>query len=219
MLSEKRILDHLEQEGAVLTGRHFIYTSGLHGTAYINMRAIAHQALWLASVGGDMAQVIGYDEVDLVLGPETLGRTLAQFTAAGIKGHCGIWCDMVEKDGIKLASFSPKLGFDRLVAGKRVAIVDDLLTTGSSIKLAADLVVECGGTPVMAVAVVRRTPDVTADDCGVFGLHVLADIPGFTTFSPEECADHGPCSQKVPVVLRPGHGWKWIEDHPDYPTA
>jgi orotate phosphoribosyltransferase len=215
---DQEILDHLAQEGAVLTGSHFIYTSGAHGTAYINMRAVAHQAWWLSMVSNEMAARIANSNVDLVLGPETLGRTLAQYTALGVGGE-GIWCDIVEDGDRKYASFSPKLGFDRLVEGKRIAIVDDLLTTGSSIKMTADLVIASGGTPVIAVAVVRRTPDVTAENCGVPQLKVLADVPGFSIFSPEECEAHGPCSEHVPVVLRPGHGHAWIKDHPGYPTA
>lgn len=42
---------------------------------------------------------------------------------------------------------------------------------------------------------------------------------GFEVFTPEDCANHGPCSQQVPVVLRPGHGHKWILNHPSYPVA
>lgn len=216
---ERAILDHLEREGAVLTGGHFIYTSGLHGTAYINMRAIAHQADWLAMVGSKMAARIAPYNVDLVLGPETLGRTLAQFAARGLAGGQGIWCDITENGGHKLANFSPKLRFDRLVLDKRVAITDDLLTTGNSIRLVSDLVIVSGGMPVVAVAVVRRTPDVTAKDCDVSALEVLVDLPGFNAFTPDECATHGPCSKRVPVVLRPGHGHEWIKDHPGYPTA
>lgn len=219
MFSSQEILDHLQYEGAVLTGSHFIYTSGLHGTAYINMRAVAHQAWWLYEVGRAMGGVIGTDGADIVIGPETLGRTLAQPAALRVRGQYGIWCDIEGEGDNRRAVFSPKLGFDRLVEGKRVAIVDDLLTTGSSIKLTADLVRTHGGNPVIGVAVVRRTPDVTADKCGVPALEVLADVPGFQTFSPVECAEHGPCSQRVPVVLRPGHGWKWIQDHPGYPTV
>lgn len=219
MSEAEDILDHLGKEGAVLTGSHFIYTSGRHGTAYINMRAVAHQAWWMSRMGRLLGEQIGTDGADLVLGPETLGRTLAQFAALGIRGQRGIWCDIHDRDGVKSAGFSVKLGFDWLIADKRVAIVDDLLTTGSSIKAAAELVTASGGTPVLGVAVVRRTPDITAEDCGVPELRVLADVPGFITFSPEECAEHGPCSIRQPVVLRPGHGWQWTLDHPGYPTA
>ena len=216
---KKAILEFLEDKKAVLTDSHFIYTSGLHGSAYINMREVAHLTKFLSTIGREMAHVIGHDGVDVVIGPETLGRTLAQFTALGIKGHQAIWCEIVEEDGNKYARFSEKLPFRKLIEGKRFGIVDDLLTTGSSIKLTAQLVRDYGGIPVIGVAAVRRTPDVVAENCGVPELKVLADVPGFATYTQKECEDHGPCSRKVPVVLRPGHGWRWIEDHPNYPTA
>ena len=215
--ASQRILEHLVDAGAVLTDSHFVYASGLHGTAYVNMRAVAHEPWWLSEVSACMTPMMMDVGVDLVLGPETLGRTLAGF-AARCLGSSGIWCSIVGKGQVRRAVFSPNLDFGRLVPGKRVAIIDDLLTTGSSIRMAADLVRENGGTPVIAVAVVRRTPDVTADDCGVPHLKVLADIPDFTTFSPEECQAHGPCSRHVPVTLRPGHGHEWITAHPGYPT-
>jgi orotate phosphoribosyltransferase len=218
-MEAQRILDFLGSEGAVLTNSHFIYTSGLHGTAYINMRSVAHHSWWLSAAGRQMGKLIRDEGADLVLGPETLGRTLAGYAALEIRGQRGIWCDIVEDETGKNAKFSPKLGFDRLIPGQRVAIVDDLLTTGSSIKLAAELVKSHDGVPVVGVAVVRRTPDVSADDCGVAVLHVLADVPGFRTFTEAECQEHGPCSRRAPVVLRPGHGHEWVKDHPDYPTA
>jgi len=216
---DREILHHLAEAGAVLTKRHFVYASGRHGTAYINMREVAHESDWLRWIARGMAYNLRKYEVDVVLGPETLGRTLAGYVALGAGTHQAIWCDFEGEGDAKRAVFSPKLDFGRLVKGKCVAIVDDLLTTGSSIKLAADLVHANGGVPLVGAVVVRRTPDVEAEDCGVDVLEVMADVPGFVTFTSEECAAHGPCSQRVPVVLRPGHGHEWIKDHPGYPTA
>jgi orotate phosphoribosyltransferase len=220
-MSEAELLQHLVDEGAVITHSHLVYTSGNHGSAYINMRQVAHQAKWLDRVADELAHRIALSEViDLIIGPETLGRTLAGFVAARFDLP-SIWCDIVGEGDDKRAVFSPKLNFGRLVEGKRVAIVDDLLTTGSSIKLVAQLIREHGGIPVIAAAVVRRTPDVTAEDCGVPELVVLADVSGFVIYTPEQCAQFGPCSRSVPMVLRPGHGHTWI-NHPenaDYPVV
>lgn len=216
---EPSILEYLAQEGAVLTGSHFVFTSGNHGTAYINMRAVAHDAQWIdQTIAGHLSIAVNEYRPDVILGPETLGRNLAQSVGAW-KGLPAIWCDIGEIDGIKQASFSPKLDFGRLVQGMRVAIVDDLLTTGSSIKLVSQLVTDAGGEVVVAAVVVRRSPDVTAESCNVPALEVLAEVSGFEVFTPAQCAEYGPCSMEVPVVLRPGHGHAWIKDHPGYPVA
>jgi len=105
------------------------------------------------------------------------------------------------------------------VRGKRIAVVDDLLTTGSSVKAVSELIKSLGGEVVVVAVVVRRSPEVTAEDCGADALEVLANVHGFEVFTPEDCAERGPCSQQVPVVLRPGYGWQWSATHPDYPTA
>lgn len=218
---DTELLRFLEENRAIIHNKHFVYTSGNHGTSYIDMRTVAHRAQDMSKIGrvlGATLLVGGYD-VDLVIGPETLGRTLAAHAAEHTKSGAVVWCDMSEKDGRKVASFPPKLKeFPKLVYNKRLAIVDDLLTTGTSIHAVADLVRRYSGDPVVAAAAVRRSPSVTAQDCGVGSLEVLADVEGFKVFSEEECAISGPCAAEAPVVLRPGHGHKWIEEHPNYPT-
>jgi orotate phosphoribosyltransferase len=205
----------LAEHDAVITGKHFVYTSGLHGTAYVNMRAVAEDAVWLDKIGQQFAKQLAPYQPDIIVGPETLGRTLGGFTAAH-SGIPGIWCAMTEKG----AEFTPKMNFGRLVTpGTKVAITDDLLTTGSSIEKVHELCSKLGAEVVVAIVVVRRTPDVTAETCGVPALEVLAEIDGFSTFSPEECTKSGPCKNRVPMVLRPGHGHEWIKSHADYPVA
>jgi orotate phosphoribosyltransferase len=222
-MKPEEILHGLAKHGAVLTNKHFVYTSGLHGPAYVNMRAAAHDSELLHDIASDLADVVDEYEADVIIGPETLGRTLAGLTGTYFTSEvCAIWCDIVEEDGVKRASFSPKLDFGRFITpGVKVAIVDDLLTTGSSVKLTADLVASLGGEVVVAAVVVRRTPDVTAEDCGAQVLTVLAEVDGFATFSEQDCRASGPCSERVPMVLRPGHGHEWIliPENSKYPVA
>ena len=217
-MSSQAILDYLAANNAVLTGGHFVFTSGNHGSAYINMRAVAHHSSWMASVGQRLAHRLSKYQPDLILGPETLGRTLAGYTAQWICPEGGIWCDISDIGNEKLGVWRGTLGFNQLVEGKRVAIVDDLLTTGSSIKASSLLVTLSGGEVVAAAAVVRRSPEVTAADCGAPALEVLAEVDGFAIYTPEACQSYGPCSEQMPMRLRPGHGWRWIESNPDYPV-
>lgn len=218
-MEAQEILDHLAKEQAVLTGQHFVYTSGKHGPAYVNIRAVAHQPHFLEQVADSLARQLKYMSVDVLVGPETLGRSLASYAALH-SGLDAVWCDIVEyEDGSKEAVFSPKLNFARLLPGKRVAIVDDLLTSGLSIRLTAEAVHKAGGIVVAAAVVVRRTPEVDAAACDVPELFVLAEVEGFELFTEQECNESGPCSRQVPMVLRPGHGFKWVESHPDYPVA
>lgn len=218
-MEENEVLNGLSSHQAVLTGKHFVYTSGAHGSAYINMREAAHDARFMRAIGQEMAHQLEDLNPEIILGPETLGRTLAGYVAAKL-GIPAIWCDMVELNPDtheKLAVFSDKLNFSRLLPGKRVAIVDDLLTTGSSLMAASRAAMAEGADVIGAACAVRRTPDVGAHECGVPELKVLAEIQGFGVLTLGECASIGPCSRNEPIVLRPGHGWKYQQKHPDYP--
>lgn len=218
-MSEQTILNHLSRQGAILTGGHFVYTNGGHGTAYINMRAVAHQSRWLESVGFHLARRLNPYRPDVILGPETLGRTLAGYAALSMQVEAAVWCGMsTDMTGRKSADFSGKLGFHSLLAGKRVVIVDDLLTSGSSIRAVSRAVQLHDGEAVAAAVVARRTADVGTEACEVPKLEVLVEVEGFEQFTPDECATFGPCSKRVPVVERPGHGWSWIESNPGYPS-
>jgi orotate phosphoribosyltransferase len=92
--SSDGIIDFLKEAGAIRVDEHFVYTSGKHGPHYINLRAAAHYASWLDDLGQDLAEFSDAFGADLVIGPETLGRTLAQSvgTWAGTDGLDVIWC-------------------------------------------------------------------------------------------------------------------------------
>ncbi|HET7320214.1 MAG TPA: phosphoribosyltransferase family protein [Candidatus Saccharimonadales bacterium] len=219
-MDAQEILSELAEAEAVLTGRHFVYTSGErggnHGPAYINMRAISHKSSFLDGAGMALANQLEDLEFDMLIGPETLGRSLAGFAASWVNVDA-IWCDIVElEDKTKVAKFNPKLDFGRLVKGKRFVIIDDLLTTGGSIKLVADLITQHGGIVVAAVVVVRRSSDVGAEQCGVPILKVVAEVEGFEVLTRDQCEATGPCSQGTKVVRRPGHGWRLEELEPDF---
>ena len=226
-MTPEAILKQLAKYDAVLTDKHFAYTGGKHGPAYVNIRAAAHNSWFMSNLGLDLSQRLRKHDPDLVIGPESLGRTLAGYTAmySRLTG-LAVWCDIKEeKDSAgntvrKWAEFSTKFDFGRLITpGMRVVVVDDLITTGCSIKLTADLISSLGGKVVAAGAVARREPDIGAEQCGVPALEVLVEVEGFVTFTESECQAFGPCAERVPMVLRPGHGHEWIKSHPGYPVA
>jgi orotate phosphoribosyltransferase len=113
------------------------------------------------------------------------------------------------------AEFIAKLNFGRLIPGKKIVIVDDLLAAGSSISKVVKAVEKLDGQILGAAVVVRRSRNVTAETCKVPKLITLAEVDGSQS-SPEDCEL---CAKRVPMTLRPGHGHEWIKEHPDYPVA
>ena len=95
-MKSSEILDHLARNQAVLTGYHFVYASGFHGPAYIDIRQVGHQVGFLQQLGVDLARKLAPYSPDIIIGPETLGRTLATQTGNGLDGVIAIWCEIVE---------------------------------------------------------------------------------------------------------------------------
>ena len=213
------ILDYLDENGGHLTNGHYVFTTGKHSTEYFNIRAVAHKAAWMYSIGGRLATVIRGLEPEILIGPETLGRTFVSYTAPWLDDVEAIWCDIVGEGSERKAVFNPKLDFGRLVEGRRVAVIDDLVTSGSSLKLTSDLVTDHGGIVVVGAAVVSRNELVGAAECGVPVLGVLENFKGERSYTPQECKDFGPCSLLTPLNGRPGHGHEFILENPDYPVA
>ena len=218
------IREDLEKTEAVLLDRHFVYTGADHGTGYANLRLIAHNADLMSGIAAGLVMPFSGEAYDGLIGPETLGRTLVTYAPPYIRGASrrsmqhAIWCDISSgEEGQKVASFSEKMNFDRLIAGKRWLILEDLLTSGSTILATAALVRQHEGYVVGAAVAARRNQSIDENKLGIPRLFVLEDLEGFDQFTPEECAAIGPCSRQQPIVRRPGHGWRYEEEHPDYP--
>lgn len=222
----------LEDNGAIITDSHLVLSSKKHSDAYVDMRVLAGNTNALLDIAEMISQAISErhetsenyleDLRIVIVGPETLGRTFAEFTAMDIATNyciyddviCFAWCEM-KKDGDKeWAEWNPKLNFAELVKGACCYIVDDLLTTAKSVKLVKQLIEESGGAVAGVVVAVRRDPAITAEVIGVPWLECLHEV-NLQTYEADTCPL---CEAEVPMLLRPGHGHEWIKDHPDYPT-
>ncbi len=188
--------------GAVLVDDHFVLTSGKHSDGYIDHRLAASNAGFFYAIAEELASKLP-DNIELIVGPETLGRTLAQFLSL-ITGIPYAWCKIDEDT--KEASFAPRMHFTRLIEGRKIAVVDDLLSTGGTVESAARLVTSLGGIVEIALAIVRRNRNVTAAECGAKHLAFLTDVHQFGIWTPDECAVSGPCSRGVPINRSIGHG-------------
>jgi orotate phosphoribosyltransferase len=126
-----------------------------------------------------------------VAGPTTGGIILA-FEVARQLGVRGIFA---EKTGEKERAFRRGFGID---AGERVLIVDDILTTGSSIRQVMAAVRKAKGEIIGIGVLVDRSEQKTD-----FGFPLFSCLRSETiTYSPKDCPL---CKAKIPLV-RPGGG-------------
>lgn len=202
------IISLLKDVGAVLTDDHFIYTSGKHGSVYINKDALYPHTVETSKVGKMFAQKFKHMDIDVVAAPALGGIILSQWTAyhlSKLKGKevLGVY---TEKTPEKNQVFTR--GYDRLIKGKNVLVIEDLTTTGASVRKVVDSVTAAGGKVVAVCVMVNRDPvGVTAEVVGgpFFALGVLK-AEAF------EEADCPLCRKKIHVNTSVGHGKKYLHE-------
>jgi orotate phosphoribosyltransferase len=138
MLTDKDVLQIFESSGALLTG-HFVLTSGKHSDRYFEKFDVLNQPAHVETLCRELAARLEDTKPDVVLGPTTLGILLAFEVAK----HLGVPAAYGEKgaDGKRFLRRP-----DHIRPGQRVAVVDDVLTTGGSIRECITLVEEIGAT-------------------------------------------------------------------------
>ena len=206
----------LRDEGAMLDNDHLVLTSGRHSRGYVDFDPFLKRPE-LASkfdlLCSELALRIAEREDDSVLvGPETGGGKIATPTAAWLTrmNHHRRIIDVTAwkvPGANKEFSIMPK---DRhRLNGERVVVVDDVLTSGSSLRPTIALVREYGGF-VTAIAVMINRSKLTAADFEVPRLVSLRDMD-IQSWNEDECKIDGPCHDGVPINEIVGHGRAYME--------
>lgn len=201
------VIGILKSVGAVLTDDHFVYTSGKHGSVYINKDALYPHTKETSRVGELFAEKYKDLEVDTVVAPALGGIILSQWTAHHLsklknKEIFGIY---TEKDADKNQVFTR--GYDRFVKGKNVLVIEDLTTTGGSVLKVVNSVRAVGGKVVTVGVMVNRNPDnVNADMMGA-PFQALGVLRA-EAFEEKECPL---CVKGVQINTAAGHGKKYLE--------
>ncbi len=198
------IIGILERVGAINGNGHFIGTSGLHLPTYINKDLLISNPKYSSEVGRLFADKFKNKKIDLVVAPAVAGIALSQWTAyylsKGTKQE--VLALFTEKDSDNNQIF--RRGFDSLVKNKRVLIVEDITTIGSSVKRVISCTKKAGGRIVAVSVMVNKDPKrVNSKNLGVpfFPLTTLV-IP---SYKPQNCPM---CRENIPIDNRLGHGNK-----------
>lgn len=177
----------LEERGAILRG-HFQFASGRHGDTYIEKFRI----LQWPDLTSDMCKLIAEhfrgSGANVVAGPTTGGILLAHDTAR----HLGLPSFIAERkeDG---PGREFRRGFE-LGPEHKVIVVDDVLTTGGSVREVIEAVRERGAEVVGVGMLVDRTGG-SVD----FGVPFFACMSiSVASWAPEDCQL---CKQGVPLKI------------------
>lgn len=182
-----RTEDIFQKSGALLKG-HFLLTSGLHSPAYWEKFRILQFPGYTEQLCRMIADHFRHENVQVVAGPTTGGIILA-FEVARQLGVRGIFAEKEDEE----RSFRRGFSID---PGERALIVDDILTTGSSIHEVIAAVNKLDGNIVGIGVLVDRSGQAPDFGFPLFSCHRAATV----TYRPEECPL---CAAGVPLV-KPG---------------
>lgn len=200
------VVEILKKVGAIVTDNHFVYTSGKHGSVYIRKDLLYPHTEATSEVCMMFAEKYKDKDIDVVVGPSIGGIILSTWVAYHLtklknKEILGLF---TEKDEASNQIF--KRGYDELVKDKKVLIVEDLTTTGGSVRKVVESVKAAGGNVVEVCVMVNRDPE-----------HVTSDVVGAPfsqlgifkaeSFDAESCPL---CKENVPINTTVGHGKKFL---------
>ena len=176
-----------QKSGAILNG-HFLLASGLHSPIYWEKFQVLQYPNYTEQLCRMIATHFQKQDVQVVAGPTTGGIILAYEVARQL-GVRGIFA---EKEG-NIRAF--RRGFS-ISSGERVLIVDDILTTGSSIAEVMAAVTKQDGIVIgIGVLVDRCEPGIE------FGVPLFSCLRSVTpTYAPPDCPL---CADQIPL-LKPG---------------
>ncbi|MDQ3689435.1 MAG: orotate phosphoribosyltransferase [Chloroflexota bacterium] len=167
--------------GALLDG-HFLLKSGRHAGRYLEKFLVLQHPRYGVEICRRFAEILAPSMPTLVVGPTTGGVLLSFETARQLGGSVrAAFAEPVPAGGRKL-----RRGW-RLDSGERVAIVDDILTTGASLVETVEAVRTTGAESIAAVVMVDRSLEPV--DVGL-PLHSLGriEIPSWQPDACELCA-------------------------------
>lgn len=206
-MTSDEVLEIFKKTGGYITGSHIVYTSGKHGEAYLNKDAIYPHTKEISMICREIAERFKDKGIDVVAAPALGGIILSQWTAHHLSDLTGkeVLGVYTEKTPDKNQIFTR--GYDQLVKGKKVLVVEDITTTGGSILKVINSVKAAGGEVIAAAAIANRdAKGVTSEMIGV-PLVALAEI----TMQAWDEADCPLCKQGVAINTTVGKGREYLE--------
>ncbi len=178
----------LEESGALLKG-HFLLSSGLHSDAYIQCAKLLQSTSYAQIVGKELATKLEKFSPDCIVSPAIGGIVIGYEVARNLR----VPFMFTERDDDGEMIF--RRGFDPSTF-KRIAIVEDVVTTGKSTREVIRLIKKYGINTVATSAIVNRTP---VSDIEGLPFTSLESIP-LKVYKPQECPL---CKKGIPLV-KPG---------------
>lgn len=148
MMTKEEILEILK-EADVLQEGHFLLTSGRHSNKYLQCARIFRNTKYSELLCKELAEKFSDKNISVVIGP-ALGAVQMAYEVSRHLGCENFFAERV--DGM----MTLRRGFE-INPGQDVLIVEDVITTGGSVKEVIKIVEQAGGNIVGIGAIVDRT--------------------------------------------------------------
>ena len=237
-MEEREVSQRLARVGAVITNSHIVYTSGKHGSAYVNKDAIYPHTQEISKLCRAIAERFAGDEIEVVVAPAIGGVILSQWTAHHLtrmtgRPVLGTYAEKSERslykakettaiynipsmgtitlfEGeelvVKENRFVIKRGYDKLVANKKVLVVEDVLTTGGTVKKVIDATRALGGRIFGLGVLCNRGGIKPSDVSNPPQLYALLNVK-LDTYDEADCPL---CAQGIPINTDVGKGKEFL---------
>jgi len=211
-----RFYEMFKKTGAIkTTPGHFVYASGDHGGVYIDKKEIFKDSAQTSVLCEQVAEHFKNLDIDTVVGPESGGIIMANWVAMHSSRLKERMVDTVHL--FKKGSFMKiKQGDERKMVGKKILLVDDIATTGGSLKKCAQVICETGGL-IAGIGLLWLRGNKAMFSSLFEGIPIFPLIRvRLHGWNEEDCLKTGPCSRGVPINIEYGHGAEFIKKHPEF---
>ncbi|MBE7021399.1 MAG: orotate phosphoribosyltransferase [Ruminococcaceae bacterium] len=187
-MEREKVLEILKEAGVLLEG-HFLLTSGKHSNRYLQCAKIFKNTKYSEILCKDLAEQFKDKNVDVVIGP-AMGAVIMSYE---VSRHLGVPNFFTERENGEMAL---RRGFE-VKKGDRILVVEDVITTGGSVKEVIKLVTEMGGEVVGVGSIVDRSNGKA--DFGVpFSSVIKIDVEAY---EPDNCPL---CKEGKTPAYKPG---------------
>ena len=187
-MDKEQALEIFKKTGGYLEG-HFLFTSGRHGNRYIQCAKVLQHPQHTYKFGEIIARYFKDKEIDAVIGP-AIGGIVIAYEVARQLGVRAIFSE--RENGV----MTIRRGLE-ITPGEKLLIVEDVITTGGSVKEVMEIVKKNKGIVSGIGAVVDRTGGKV--DFGVpFKPALTLEL---NSYPPEECPI---CKEGDIPLVKPG---------------
>lgn len=187
-MTKERAYEILKEAGVLLEG-HFLLTSGRHSNRYLQCARIFRNTRYSEELCAALAEKFRDAGVDIVIGP-ALGAVQMAYEVSRALGCENFFAE--REDG----AMTLRRGF-AIQPGQRVLVVEDVVTTGGSVREVLEIVRQADGVIVGVGSIVDRTGG--RIDFGV-PFHSVVSME-VESWEPGECPL---CKAGAPAPYKPG---------------